>query len=76
MVGIFFYFFIGIGSALVAGATGVLYVILAHGVALAIAISALGHVSGGHFTPAITPAITPVGVSICTTSGSACSNQI
>ncbi|HKP54926.1 MAG TPA: aquaporin [Chloroflexia bacterium] len=58
IVGTFFFFFIGIGGAIIAGATGgpggVLYVALAHGIALALAISALGHVSGGHFNPAVT----------------------
>jgi MIP family channel proteins len=54
VVGTFFFFFIGIGSGVFAGSAGVLYVALAHGVALAIAISALGHISGGHFNPAVT----------------------
>src|SRR5438105_5990696 len=69
IVGTFFFFFIGIGGAIVVGnaplttnrgvvasisALGTLYVALAHGVALAIAISALGHISGGHFNPAVT----------------------
>ncbi len=54
VVGTFFFFFIGIGSIPAAGNSGVLYVALAHGVALAIAISALGHISGGHFNPAVT----------------------
>src|SRR5438552_16941877 len=59
-VGTFFFFFIGIGSisTLVlaqnsVGALGIFYIALAHGVALAIAISALGHISGGHFNPAV-----------------------
>ncbi|MGA7731877.1 MAG: aquaporin [Chloroflexia bacterium] len=54
VVGTFFFFFIGIGSGLFAGSAGVLYVALAHGIALAVAISALGHISGGHFNPAVT----------------------
>lgn len=56
VVGTFFFFFIGIGSIQAAGtgSTSTLYVALAHGVALAIAISALGHISGGHFNPAVT----------------------
>lgn len=69
VVGTFFFFFIGIGGAIVVGSApltgsqGVLasfssfstfYVALAHGVALAIAISALGHISGAHFNPAVT----------------------
>src|SRR5438128_389692 len=54
VVGTFFFFFIGIGSIPASGNFGILYVALAHGVALAIAISALGHISGGHFNPAVT----------------------
>jgi len=57
IIGIFFFFFIGIGSVFVAGSLGVIYVALAHGVALALAISALGHISGGHFNPAVTLAM-------------------
>jgi glycerol uptake facilitator-like aquaporin len=37
-----------------AGGVGLLGVALAHGLALAIMISALGHISGGHFNPAVT----------------------
>jgi len=36
------------------GGLGVLGVALAHGLAFAIMVSALGHISGGHFNPAIT----------------------
>ena len=54
VVGTFFFFFIGIGSGVFAGDAGVLYVALAHGLALAVAISALGHISGAHFNPAVT----------------------
>jgi MIP family channel proteins len=55
VVGTFFFFFIGIGSGAVAANNGgLMLVALAHGIALAIAISALGHISGGHFNPAVT----------------------
>jgi MIP family channel proteins len=62
LVGTFFFFFIGIGAVLSVqqvmgskdGGLNNLYVALAHGVALAIAISALGYISGGHFNPAVT----------------------
>src|SRR3974377_615051 len=36
------------------GGIGLLGVALAHGLAIAIMVSALGHISGGHFNPAIT----------------------
>ncbi len=57
VVGTFFFFFLGIGSIAAArnmGVVGLLVVALAHGVGLSIAVSALGHVSGGHFNPAVT----------------------
>jgi MIP family channel proteins len=57
VVGTFFFFFIGIGSiaaASAAGGLGLVIVALGHGLALSIAISALGHISGGHFNPAVT----------------------
>src|SRR5215467_6597603 len=37
-----------------AGSAGLLGIALAHGLAIAIAVSALGHISGGHFNPAVT----------------------
>src|ERR1700756_4485253 len=36
------------------GGIGLLGIALAHGLAIAIMVSALGHISGGHFNPAIT----------------------
>ena len=56
-VGTFLFFFIGAGAALLA--TGdpssvLLVVALAHGTALAVMVSSLGAVSGGHFNPAVT----------------------
>lgn len=57
VVGTFFFFFIGIGSITVAdepGATGLLIVALAHGLALAVAITVFGPISGAHFNPAVT----------------------
>src|SRR5712664_4815542 len=35
------------------GAIGLLGIGLAHGLAIAIMVSALGHISGGHFNPAV-----------------------
>src|SRR6476661_992053 len=35
------------------GGVGLLGIALAHGLAIAIMVSALGHISGGHFNPAV-----------------------
>src|SRR5437879_8554731 len=37
-----------------AGGLGLLGIALAHGLAIAVMVSALGHISGGHFNPAVT----------------------
>ncbi len=50
--GTFFFFFIGAGSIVAGG--DLVAVALAHGLALAVAISAFGALSGGHFNPAVT----------------------
>lgn len=58
VVGIFVFFFVGIGAVVdnpsSAQGVGLLIVALAHGLALAIMISGLGAISGGHFNPAVT----------------------
>ncbi len=52
------FFFVGMGAAVTAQASGsssaLLVVALAHGLVLAALVSALGYVSGGHFNPAVT----------------------
>jgi aquaporin TIP len=67
-VGTFTLVFIGAGSILTLGASlnfarfpgpvGPLFILvavaLAHGLAIAVMVSAMGHISGGHFNPAIT----------------------
>ena len=62
-LGTFLFFFVGAGSIvlqehLYPGADlalgGLLNVALAHGLVLAVLVSALGAVSGGHFNPAVT----------------------
>lgn len=58
--GTFLFFFIGAGSIVVqaypgaAGGSGLVGVALAHGLVLAVLVSSLGAVSGGHFNPAVT----------------------
>lgn len=60
-VGTFLFFFIGAGAVILMddpnGGGGLVGVALAHGLALAILVSALGAVSGGHFNPAVTVAV-------------------
>ena len=61
VVGTFTLIFIGAGSivaasvaGLGAGGAGLITVALAHGLAIGVMVSAVGHVSGGHFNPAVT----------------------
>src|SRR4026208_2059058 len=53
--GTFLFFFVGLGAG-VAGAD-LVGVAFAHGLELAVLVSALGAVSGGHFNPAVTVAV-------------------
>ncbi|MBI2247022.1 MAG: aquaporin [Armatimonadetes bacterium] len=57
-IGAFTLTFIGAGSiladALTGGKVGMTGVALAHGLAIATMVSAAGHLSGGHFNPAVT----------------------
>ncbi|MBM4420810.1 MAG: aquaporin [Chloroflexi bacterium] len=58
--GTFFFFTIGAGAIITneaGGGGGLLAIALAHGIALAVAVSAFGAVSGGHFNPAVTFAL-------------------
>jgi MIP family channel proteins len=57
--GTFLFFFVGIGAVLSLGANAdpsasLIVVALAHGIVLAVLVSALGAVSGAHFNPAVT----------------------
>ena len=61
IAGTFMFFFVGIGAAAtldragaIDGAAGLVVVALAHGIVLAVMVSALGAVSGAHFNPAVT----------------------
>lgn len=62
--GTFWFFFIGAG-AIIADANGsgggLVAIALAHGVTLAVAVSAFGPISGGHFNPAVTFALAIAG---------------
>jgi aquaporin TIP len=51
-VGAFALVFVGAGSVMTGG--GLVAVAIAHGLILAIMVTALGHISGGHFNPAVT----------------------
>lgn len=54
-IGTFALIFIGAGSIITGGSSqlGLLGIGLAHGLTIAVMVSALGHVSGGHFNPAV-----------------------
>jgi aquaporin Z len=58
LVGTFALVFIGAGTIMSVGpqpdVTGTLEVALAHGLVIAVMVSAFAHISGGHFNPAIT----------------------
>ena len=53
-VGAFALIFVGMGSIVFAPDSGLVAVALAHGLAIGIMASAVGHISGGHFNPAVT----------------------
>jgi MIP family channel proteins len=69
-VGTFFLCFAGIGAILADAAgygVGLLGIAVAHGLALAIGVTATGHISGGHLNPAVTFGFMAVGrVSVAT----------
>jgi MIP family channel proteins len=61
-IGTFLFFFVGVGAVVLGSHTGdtsggLVGVAFAHGLALAVLVSALGAVSGGHFNPAVTFAV-------------------
>lgn len=56
VIGTFTLIFIGAGSIVMTGGGDLVAIALAHGLAIATMVSAVGHVSGGHFNPAVTVA--------------------
>jgi aquaporin Z len=52
-IGAFTLVFVGV-SAILVGGNDLVGVALAHGLAIAVMVSAVGHISGGHFNPAVT----------------------
>jgi len=61
-IGTFLFFFVGMGAVVLGshagdGGGGLVGVALAHGLALAVLVSALGPISGAHFNPAVTFAV-------------------
>jgi MIP family channel proteins len=53
-VGAFALIFAGAGSIIATGGNNLVAIALAHGLAIGVMASAVGHISGGHFNPAIT----------------------
>jgi aquaporin TIP len=53
-IGAFTLIFAGAGAAALFAGNDIVAIALANGLAIAIMVSALGHISGGHFNPAIT----------------------
>jgi aquaporin TIP len=55
-VGIFALVFVGAGAVAIEAATGagLISIAFAHGLVIAVMVSAVGHISGGHFNPAVT----------------------
>src|SRR5436189_5209714 len=53
-VGAFALIFVGAGSIVATGGSNLTAIALAHGLVIAVMASAVGHISGGHFNPAVT----------------------
>jgi MIP family channel proteins len=53
-IGTFALVFLGAGAIVATGGTDLLLVALAHGLTIAVMVSATAHISGGHFNPAVT----------------------
>src|SRR3954469_23080806 len=53
-VGTFTLVFVGAGSIIATGGNNLTAIALAHGLVIGVMASAVGHISGGHFNPAVT----------------------
>jgi len=53
-VGTFALVFVGAGSIIATHGSNLTAIALAHGLAIGVMASAVGHISGGHFNPAVT----------------------
>jgi aquaporin TIP len=53
-VGTFTLIFVGAGSIIATQGGNLTAIGLAHGLAIGVMVSAVGHISGGHFNPAVT----------------------
>ena len=56
-IGPFFLVFAGVGAIIHTQGQNLVAIALAHGLAIGLSISAAGHISGGHFNPAVTAAM-------------------
>ncbi len=54
LVGAFALTFVGAGTIITVGGQDLVAIALAHGLVIAVMASAVGHISGGHFNPAVT----------------------
>jgi len=53
-VGTFALIFVGVSAGVLVGGQDLVAIALAHGLVIAVMASAVGHISGGHFNPAVT----------------------
>jgi MIP family channel proteins len=56
-IGTFALIYIGAGAVIASNGSNLVAIALAHGLAIAVMVTALGHISGAHFNPAVTAAM-------------------